>query len=211
MTIPDKTHYKMDIADPVAAKTLKNTLALTGLAEYAETEMKGCLLLCDEAADPQSIQEWAQAGGRVVRLRLPSFPDADAAVARLRVGAVLAQIRQALSCDDMAASGTLQLGPFMLDIASMELQNREGGAVIVLTEKERDILLRLAQESPAPVARKTLLEDVWGYGSVVETHTLETHIYRLRQKIEADPAVPTLLVTEGSGYCLPQAALDQRS
>ncbi len=53
-----------------------------------------------------------------------------------------------------------------------------------------------------PVPRQILLNEVWGYNSAVTTHTLETHIYRLRQKIEADPSAPRLLLTKGGGYWL---------
>ena len=53
-----------------------------------------------------------------------------------------------------------------------------------------------------PVSREKLLREVWGYNSGVTTHTLETHIERLRQKIEQDAAAPTLLLTEASGYKL---------
>ena len=56
--------------------------------------------------------------------------------------------------------------------------------------------------SQAPVSRETLLQEVWGYNSGVTTHTLETHIYRLRQKIEKDAAAPAILVTEAGGYKL---------
>ena len=71
-----------------------------------------------------------------------------------------------------------------------------------LTEKETAILKFLLRAGDEPVSRDVLLNDVWGYHADVTTHTLETHIYRLRQKIEADPANAQLLVTEGGGYRL---------
>lgn len=73
---------------------------------------------------------------------------------------------------------------------------------IVLTEKERDILLYIYRQMPNPVMRDALLHAVWGYGDNIETHTLETHIYRLRQKIETDPSSPQFLQTTDEGYIL---------
>ena len=69
-----------------------------------------------------------------------------------------------------------------------------------LTDKERDILLTLHAAGGRPVSRQDLLDAVWAYAPDVETHTLETHIYRLRQKIEADPAAPEIVITDESGY-----------
>ena len=63
-------------------------------------------------------------------------------------------------------------------------------------------MLKLPVSLEAAVNRQMLMHEVWGYNSTVTTHTLETHIYRLRQKIEADPTSPPLLVTEGGGYRL---------
>jgi DNA-binding response OmpR family regulator len=78
----------------------------------------------------------------------------------------------------------------------------EGDRKIRLTEKETNILKFLYSASEGVVPRDTLLHEVWGYNAGVTTHTLETHIYRLRQKIEADPSNASLLVTEGGGYRL---------
>ena len=73
---------------------------------------------------------------------------------------------------------------------------------ITLTEKERDMLICLYQSNDHAISKGGLLDQVWGYGQGVETHTLETHIYRLRQKIEKDPSAPLFLVTTDDGYKL---------
>ena len=78
----------------------------------------------------------------------------------------------------------------------------DGGGTIRLTDKEVHILSFLAVQEGASVLRETLLEEVWGYARSVETHTLETHLYRLRQKIEDDPSRPALLMTDEKGYRL---------
>ena len=73
---------------------------------------------------------------------------------------------------------------------------------IRLTEKENNILKFLYKNLGNIVSRETLLHEVWGYNSKVTTHTLETHIYRLRQKIEDDPSNACFLITEPGGYKL---------
>lgn len=74
------------------------------------------------------------------------------------------------------------------------------GNVQKLTDKETAILVHLYRAAGAPIGRDELLRDVWEYVDGVETHTLETHIYRLRQKIEPDPSQPSIIVTSGDGY-----------
>ena len=73
---------------------------------------------------------------------------------------------------------------------------------IRLTEKETAILRFLYRAGQSVISREVLLREVWGYNSNVTTHTLETHIYRLRQKIERDPTKAQLLVTAAGGYKL---------
>ncbi|MEM9371553.1 MAG: winged helix-turn-helix domain-containing protein, partial [Pseudomonadota bacterium] len=73
---------------------------------------------------------------------------------------------------------------------------------IRLTEKETNILKFLYRAGGRTVERDVLLREVWGYNAGVTTHTLETHIYRLRQKIEPDPSNARILLTETGGYRL---------
>ena len=91
-----------------------------------------------------------------------------------------------------------QLGPYTFKPAQKMLVDEEEKK-IRLTEKETNILKFLYRASEGVVARDILLHEVWGYNAGVTTHTLETHIYRLRQKIEPDPSNARLLVTESGG------------
>ena len=121
---------------------------------------------------------------------------------RPRIGAVLDMLVRTASelPRHLAESDFIALGPYLFFAAESYLQDDD--REIRLTEKERDILLALLDAKGGIVRRNVLLDRVWGYASGVETHTLETHIYRLRQKIETDPAHPVLLLTEEEGYSL---------
>jgi len=92
------------------------------------------------------------------------------------------------------------IGSYVFKPKSKVLESKNKS--IRLTEKENDILKFLYQNLETIVSREILLHEVWGYNSKVTTHTLETHIYRLRQKIEIDPANACFLITETGGYRL---------
>lgn len=95
----------------------------------------------------------------------------------------------------------IELGHLKLRPAFKELI-REGEAPIALTDKEVEILLYLYRAGGKIISRDVLLAEIWGYNAEVSTHTLETHIYRLRQKIETDPEIGGVLITEQGGYRL---------
>jgi hypothetical protein len=97
--------------------------------------------------------------------------------------------------------GAFALGPFRCDPGGRTLTERTSGRTVPLTEKEAAILACL-HGAAAPVSRDALLSQVWGYANGVASHTLETHIHRLRRKIESDPRQPKLLVKDGTGYRL---------
>ncbi|RME18180.1 MAG: DNA-binding response regulator [Alphaproteobacteria bacterium] len=114
---------------------------------------------------------------------------------------LLARIRAQLRQHEQSEDAVFQLGPYTFKPAQKMLVT-EDGRKIRLTEKETNILKFLYRAGSGVVARDVLLHEVWGYNAGVTTHTLETHIYRLRQKIEADPSNARLLVTESGGYRL---------
>ncbi|MDE0783938.1 MAG: response regulator transcription factor, partial [Planktomarina sp.] len=114
---------------------------------------------------------------------------------------LLARIRAQLRQYKQSEDAILRLGPYRFNPTG-KLLLEETGNQIRLTEKETNILKFLYQAKESVVQRDTLLHEVWGYNAGITTHTLETHIYRLRQKIETDPSNASLLVTEGGGYRL---------
>lgn len=114
---------------------------------------------------------------------------------------LLARIRAQLRQHEQSEDAVFQLGPYTFKPAQKMLID-EKEKKIRLTEKETNILKYLYRAQAGVVARDVLLHEVWGYNAGVTTHTLETHIYRLRQKIEPDPSNARLLVTESGGYRL---------
>ena len=114
---------------------------------------------------------------------------------------LLARIRAQLRQHEQSEDAVFQLGPYTFKPA-MKMLITEDEKKIRLTEKETNILKFLYRSQEGVVARDVLLHEVWGYNAGVTTHTLETHIYRLRQKIEPDPGNARLLVTESGGYRL---------
>ena len=118
-----------------------------------------------------------------------------------RFSVLLARIRAALRQHDQSEDVVFTIGPYSFQPAAKLLEATDGGKVR-LTDKETSILKYLYRQGPKTITRDILLKEVWGYNNRVTTHTLETHIYRLRQKIERDPSHARLLVTEEGGYRL---------
>ena len=114
---------------------------------------------------------------------------------------LLARLRAQLRQHEQSEDAVFQLGPYTFKPATKTLTDAKGSK-IRLTEKEANILKFLYRAGDGTVPRDRLLHEVWGYNAAVTTHTLETHIYRLRQKIEPDPSNACLLVTESGGYRL---------
>jgi DNA-binding response OmpR family regulator len=114
---------------------------------------------------------------------------------------LLARIRAQLRSHEQSEGAVFHLGAYEFR-PSAKLLVDSSQKKIRLTEKETNILKYLYRAGEKPVSREELLAEVWGYNAGVTTHTLETHVYRLRQKIEPDPSNARLLLTEAGGYRL---------
>ena len=114
---------------------------------------------------------------------------------------LLSRMRAQLRQHELSEDAIFALGPYTFK-PSLKLLVTADDKKIRLTEKETNILKFLYRSTEDVVPRNILLHEVWGYNAGVTTHTLETHIYRLRQKIEPDPGKARILVTENGGYRL---------
>jgi DNA-binding response OmpR family regulator len=118
-----------------------------------------------------------------------------------RFAELLARIRAHLRQHESSDDALFRIGPYTFQPGAKHLIGEKGNK-LRLTEKETAILRFLYRAGQSVISREVLLREVWGYNANVTTHTLETHIYRLRQKIERDPAKAQLLVTAAGGYKL---------
>ena len=119
-----------------------------------------------------------------------------------RFPVLLARIRSQLRQHETSQDAVFTIGPYTFRPGLKVLLLNQSGSKVRLTETEVSIMRHLFGAGQRPVSRETLLQEVWGYNPGLTTHTLETHIYRLRQKIEKDAAAPAILVTETGGYKL---------
>lgn len=119
-----------------------------------------------------------------------------------RIGVLLARIRAQLRQHEQSEDAVFTIGPYSFRPANKLMVHKETEQKVRLTEKETSILKYLYRAGRKVVSRDILLNEVWGYNAGVTTHTLETHIYRLRQKIEDEPSSASILITETGGYRL---------
>jgi len=119
-----------------------------------------------------------------------------------RLGVLLARLRAHIRQHERSDDAVFTIGPYSFQPGSKLLLEGDSGKKVRLTDKEAAILKYLYRTGDKVVSRDVLLDEVWGYNAGVTTHTLETHVYRLRQKIERDPSNAKILLTEPGGYRL---------
>ena len=119
-----------------------------------------------------------------------------------RLATLLARIQFYFRQKEQGKNSEFTIGPFSFHPSNKLLVNKESSKTIYLTDKETAILLYLYKATENVTSREILLDEVWGYNEGVTTHTLETHVYRLRQKIEIETSESKILLTEPGGYRL---------
>lgn len=206
LIIDDDADFATTLAEQLALDpTLKPRTAPSledGLALLAQ-EPADAVIVSGEENAAEAYRDALHAAGcdaPVLTLLWPgeSAPDEAVLVKPVRMARLLPKLRRLLRRAER--DEVIALGAFLFRPLAKTLE-RAPGDVLRLTEKETAILLFLHRAGEA-VARDTLLAEVWGYNPRVTTHTLETHIYRLRQKLEADPSDAQILLTEAGGYRL---------
>ena len=119
-----------------------------------------------------------------------------------RLGVLLARLRAHIRQHERSDDAVFNIGPYSFQPGAKLLLETETSRKVRLTDKEAAILKYLYRTGGKVIGRDVLLDEVWGYNAGVTTHTLETHVYRLRQKIEEDPSNARILLTEPGGYRL---------
>lgn len=119
-----------------------------------------------------------------------------------RLHVLLARLRAQLRQHEQSDDAMFTIGPYTFRPGTKLLVDEAKRKKVRLTEKETAILKYLYRAGSRTIGRDVLLNEVWGYNSGVTTHTLETHVYRLRQKIERDPTHAEILITDAGGYRL---------
>ena len=208
--MPSARHILLLADDPVVraslAEQLRHDPALVvseaaHLAELGDGATPPDLVLVDQAM-PTDVERLRAQGfqGPVLVLGNNSVDKADERIEKpFRFSHLLARLHAYLAgASDNEHS--IQIGPYQFR-PTAKLLIDAGGMRIRLTEKEANIL-KFLHGAGGTVARDRLLHEVWGYNPAVTTHTLETHIYRLRRKIEKSPGEAKILLTDGGGYRL---------
>ena len=161
---------------------------------------EACRLLRKDGVSTPIIMLTAQSADADAILGLDAGAN-DYVTKPFRFAVLLARIRAHLRSHEQSEDAVFTIGPYEFRPAAKVLTDPKGKK-IRLTEKETNILKYLYRAGAKPVSREELLTEVWGYNAGVTTHTLETHIYRLRQKIEPEPGQARLLLTDAGGYRL---------
>jgi DNA-binding response OmpR family regulator len=201
--------FEVRQADSAAAalEAVKEGLVDLLLLDVGLPDMDGrelCRLLRRQGVRCPVVMLTAAAGDADTILGLEAGAN-DYVVKPFKFAVLLARVRAQLRQHEQSEDAVFAIGPYTFrPAAKLLLANVEGRGQrkVRLTEKETNILKYLYRAGGRVVSRDVLLNEVWGYNAGVTTHTLETHVYRLRQKIEADPSHAQLLVTEPGGYRL---------
>jgi DNA-binding response OmpR family regulator len=221
-------------AEPAQRDTLADTLEAGGMFQISEASSAADALLRTQSRhrrldaivmqasfdDGDAVELCARLRRRELRVPIIVLGDTaaehdivrtldaganDYVVKPVRMAELKARLRAQIREHETSEDAVLTIGPYHFRPGARSLHEPIENQQIRLTQKEVTILKCLYRAAGRPVSRQILLQEVWSYSAGARTHTVETHIYRLRRKIEPDPTHPTVIVNEGGGYCLGMA------
>lgn len=198
--MPDQPIIEIFARSPAKAAYLAEIVRLAGYTPETSGKSGSGSTLMLVAGDAKTFK----APGDVQKILFLGEGDAGEGVRALKIplrAANLVEILRRAVESANSAPTSIFIGDCTLDTHE-NLWVAPGQDPLRLTEKEGEILRCLKESADHTMSRQSLLENVWAYVEGVETHTLETHIYRLRQKIEPDPSHPVILLTVEDGYRL---------
>jgi DNA-binding response OmpR family regulator len=210
LLIPDAS-LRDAVAEQIAAGKLgapRVVETVQALLKQSEGETP-CVIVIDEAAyDKKTAAALQVLGERAERPALLMLGGADdveeiteSFAKPLRLGHLLTRLRYYIETAPLLRDRAVAFGPYRLEPQSRRV-TRDSGEAIRLTEKETALLAFLAGRAE-PATRRDILAGVWGYDERIDTHTLETHIYQLRKKLEAEKdSNDNWLIFEGGTYRL---------
>lgn len=184
---------------PVVCSGSKDALDRLG------TDRFGAVIADDDLADDRADslrRTLARMEGTIAVIRIGSGISDNAITKPFRLGTLMARVKESIDRPAHALMAPVEVGPFTFHPETRALEHRPSGTSNRLTEKESLILIELLLADEAPVDRNTLLERVWGHDTRIRTHTLETHIWRLRRKLGEDRSRARILLNEPGGYRL---------
>ncbi len=111
-------------------------------------------------------------------------------------------IKSSINIFENSEDGNLEFNNYILYPSRKEVLNMRNNELTKLTEKEVSIIKYLYKNKDKVVGKNDLMCEVWGYSADATTHTVETHIYRLRQKVEQENIAAQLILTSDGGYQL---------
>jgi hypothetical protein len=206
---------RLAIPDGALRAAVAEQLTIEGLGDVHDSDFGGdaaALIIDESALDKKIVKILGAAAGKACILLLGATssditPDlfTETFPKPLRLGHLVSRLRFYLETAPRLSSLPLSFGPYRLESHNRQVVVIETGAVIRLTEKETALLEYLGQSS-APVPREELLAAIWGYDARIDTHTLETHIYQLRRKLDPDGNGTAVLLNEQGTYRLDRSA-----
>jgi DNA-binding response OmpR family regulator len=225
LIIEDDATLRATLAEQIAMEgsffAVAAESASEATAKLAEADVRYDAILLDIGlpdADGRDFCAQLRRDGNTTPIIMLTGADAEADVVRgldagandsiakpFRLPELLARVRAQLRTFDNSEAAVFTIGPYQFRPAARQLLEPGRNRKVRLTDKECQILKYLLRTNGTPIDRATLLADVWGFNSGVTTHTLETHTYRLRRKMEADPSNPQLLLNDRGAYRLDAA------